>query len=101
MPRSIGNDERAPVRCEKSVGHIDRDALLALSLKPIDKQSEIDVLADRAVTPRIALECNELIFEDKLRVIQEAADQRRLPVIDRSARQKSQELFLPGRFHQK
>ena len=42
-------------RGEIAIGDVDRDALLALGLEPVDQQREIDVVAGRAVLLRIAL----------------------------------------------
>ena len=49
VSRRIGDDERALGGREKPIGDIDRDALLALGLKPVDEEREIDVLAGGAV----------------------------------------------------
>ena len=55
VARRIGDDEGAPRRREKAVGDVDRDALLALVLEPVEQQREIDVVAGRAEAPRLAL----------------------------------------------
>ena len=45
----VGDNEVAARRREVAIGDVDGDALLALGLKPVDQQREIDVLAGRAV----------------------------------------------------
>ena len=59
----VGDDEVRAGGREIAVGDVDRDALLALGLEPVDEQREIDVLAGRAVAPRIGLKRRELIVE--------------------------------------
>ena len=54
VARAVGDDERAARRREIAVGDIDRDALLALVLEPVEQQREIDVVAGRAEAPRLA-----------------------------------------------
>jgi hypothetical protein len=45
----VGDDELPLRRCEEAVGDVDRDALLALGLQPVDEQREVEVLPGRAV----------------------------------------------------
>ena len=90
----VGDDEGAPRRREEAIGDVDGDALLALGLEPVDEQGEIDVLAGRAVAPRILLERRQLVLEDQLGIIEEAADQGRLAVIDRAAGEEAQQALF-------
>ncbi len=90
MAGRIGDDERA-ARCrERAIGHIDCNSLLAFGLKSVDQQREVDVLADSAVLLRIAIERRELIVEDELLIVKQAADERRFSIIDRAAGQEPQ-----------
>ena len=90
----VGHDEGAPRRREVAVGDVDGDALLALGLEPVDQQREIDVVADRAVLLRVALERRELVVEDRLLLVEQPADQRRLAVVDRAAGEEAQRRAL-------
>jgi hypothetical protein len=58
---------------EVAVGDVDRDALLALGAQAVGQQGEVDI----AVTApaRGLLDVLELVLEDRLRVVQEAADE--------------------------
>ena len=54
VPGGVGDDELAPRRGEVAVGHVDRDALLALGPQPVGEQRQVGVLvaARRADAPR-------------------------------------------------
>ena len=71
VSRGVGDDELALLGGEKTVCHIDGDALLALRGKPIHQQREIDVLALRADPLGIRLERGELVLEDHFGVVQQ------------------------------
>ncbi len=81
----VGHDELALVRGEEAVGDVDRDALFALGGQAIDQQREIDVLALRAHLLRVGFEGGELVLEDHLAVVEQAADQRGFAVIHAAA----------------
>jgi hypothetical protein len=90
VPRRVGDDE-APARgLEIAVRHIDRDALLALGLEPIDEQREVERPAARPDTLRIGGELLELVLRDRAGLVQQPPDERRLAVVDGSAGQESQ-----------
>ena len=86
----VGDDERALVGGEETIGDIDGDALLALGLETVHEEGEVDLGALGAVLARIALQRRHLIVEDLLGVVQEAADQGRLAVIDGAAGDEAQ-----------
>jgi hypothetical protein len=67
---------------EVAVGDVDRDALLALGAQAVGQQGEVDVAV--AAPPRRLLYVLELVLEDRLRVVQEAADEGGLAVVDRA-----------------
>ena len=50
MARRVGDDERALGRGEKTIGDIDRDALLPFGLQSVHQKGEVDVTARRAVS---------------------------------------------------
>ena len=74
----VGDDERAPRRRDIAIGDIDRDALFALGLEPIDEQREVDVVAVGSMPARIAFERGELIVENEALLVEQTADQGRL-----------------------
>ena len=90
----VGDDELALVGGEEAVGDIDRDALLALGGEAVNEQREIERFALRAVFLRIRCDGGELILEQHLRFIQQAANQRALAVIDAAASDEAQQAFL-------
>jgi hypothetical protein len=80
VARGVGDDERT-LRCrEVAVGNIDRDALLALGAQAVGEQGEVDVLV--AAVTRRSLDSLELVFKDRLRVVEQPSDERRLAVVD-------------------
>ncbi len=91
----VGDDELALFRIEEAIGHIDGDALLALGLKTIQQQGEVDFLTCSAVLAGIALKHLDLVFEEQLGVIQKSADQGGFAVIHRAASNHSQHPVLP------
>ena len=77
---AVGDDEVARRRREVAVGDVDRDALLALGPQAVGEQGEVDVVVAAALAD--GLDVLELVLEDRLRVVQQPADQRRLAVVD-------------------
>jgi hypothetical protein len=73
---------------------IDRDALFALGGEAVDEEGEVDGVALRAVAPGVGFEGCELVFEDHLRIVEEAPDQGGLAVIDRAAGDEAEQGFL-------
>ena len=98
MPRRVGDDERAPRRGEEPVGDVDGDALLALRLEPVEQQGEVDLLAGRAVPPRVLGQGRELILEDQLGIVQQPSDQGRLAVVNRAAGDEAQQVLGAAAF---
>jgi len=90
VPRRVGDDELAPGRGEVAVGDVDRDALLALGPQPVGEQREIRVVL--AAVAAGAFDGRELVGEDRLRIEQKPADQRRLAVVDAARRGDPQQL---------
>ena len=79
VARSVGNDELAARRGEVTVGHVDGDALFALGAQAVGEQCEVDVIG--AHLGRGPFDRLELILEDRFRVVEKAADERRLAVV--------------------
>src|SRR5690606_38129787 len=88
-----GDDERAPGGGEVAVGDVDGDALLALGPQAVGEQRQVGV----GVAPLEAgaLDRGELVFEDGLRVVEQAPDERRLAVVDAARGGEAEQ------FHQK
>ena len=79
----VGDDEFAARRGEVAVGDVDGDALLALGAKTVGEIGEIDLAAAGDVGG--ALERLELVFHQRLRIVEQPADERGLAVIHRAA----------------
>ena len=94
VPRAVGDHEVAMRRREVAVRDVDRDALLALGAQTVGEQREVDVVVAAALAHR--RDVLELVLEDRLRVVQEAADQCRLAVVDAADRGEVQRM---GRAH--
>jgi hypothetical protein len=76
----VGDDELAFRGGEVAVGDVDGDTLLALRPQAVGQQREID-RSGRAVDLAL-LDRGDLIFKDASRVVEKAADERGLAVID-------------------
>ena len=86
----VGELEPAALGHERPVRDVDRDALLALGPQPVGEEREVDV-AVAAALARL-LDVLHLVGEDLLGVEEQPADQRRLAVVDRAARDETDEL---------
>ena len=82
-------------RGEIAIRDVDGDALLALGLQPVHQQREVETLALGAEFFGIRLQRLQLILEDEFCVVKQAADQRRLAIVDAAAGDEAQ------RIHQK
>ena len=92
VARRVGELEAAARRDERAVRDVDRDPLLALGAQAVGQQREVDVAVAAAL--RRLLDVLHLVDEDLLRVVEQPADQRRLAVVDRAARDEAQQLRL-------
>jgi hypothetical protein len=79
--RFFGDDEFPFRRREVPIGDVNRDSLLALGDEPVGQQRQVK---RRAAALRRALDRRELVGEDRLGVVEQAADQRALAVVDRT-----------------
>jgi hypothetical protein len=68
------------------------DALLALRLEPVEEQAEVDRPAGRADPARVLLQAGQVVLVQRLGVVQETADERRLAVVDAATGQEAQEI---------
>jgi hypothetical protein len=85
VARRVGQDEAAPRGGEVAVRDVDRDALLALGAQAVGQAREVEL----AVAPAQVV---ELVGEDRLGVVEQAPDERRLAVVDRPRRGEAQQL---------
>ena len=103
VPRRVGDDELAQRGGEVAVGDVDRDALFALGDEAVGEERQVE----REPAPlRRALDRRELVGEDRLRVVEQAADQRALAVVDAARGQEAQHAVVEhfgriARGHQK
>ena len=78
-------------RGEIAIGDVDGDALFALGAQAVGQQGEIDlpgaVVAD-------AFDRADLVFVHALRVVEQAADQRRLAVVHAAGGGEAQQVLL-------
>ena len=79
---------------EVAVGDVDRDALLALGAQAVGEQREVEVAVREPALGRRAGDLLELVGEDRLRVVQQPPDERRLAVVDRARRREPEERRL-------
>ena len=90
----VGDDELAPVGGEEPVGDVDGDPLLALGLQAVEQQRVVDLVAAGADLLRVRLQRRQLVLEDHLRLVQQAADQRALAVVDAAAGDEAQQALV-------
>ena len=80
MSWRVADDELAPGCGEIAIRHIDGDALLAFGLQAVREQRQVD-RCHSALFASLGYG-RELVFENGFRVVQQAADQRALAVVD-------------------
>ncbi len=91
----VRDDELAGRRREVAVGHVDRDALLALGAEPVGEQREVGVVVALAAAGR--LHGLELVLEDRLGVVQQTADECALAVVYAARRREAEHVHLAVR----
>src|SRR4029079_1807122 len=94
VPGRVCELEAARGGDERAIGDVDRDPLLALGSEPVVEERQVDVAAAAPLARRI--DVLELVGHDLLRVEEQAPDERRLAVVDRAARDETQELARGG-----
>ncbi len=95
VPGGVGDDELPARGREVPVRHVDRDALFPLGPQPIGQQSQIGVLVAARGADR--LHRRELVLEDRLRVVEQPADERGLAVVDRPGGGEAQQVHRARR----
>ena len=88
----IGEDEGALIRGEVAVGHVDGNALLALGTQAVNKQGKVHAV--EAAVGGGALHGLDLVREHGLGVIEQAADEGGLAVINGAGGAQAQGIAL-------
>ena len=91
----VGDDELASGGGEVAIGDVDGDALLALGPKPIREKGQVHLF--EAALEAGLLDRFELVLEDRLGVVEQAADERALAVVYGAGGGDAQELHLGPR----
>ena len=89
MPGRVADDELACGRREVAVSDVDRDALLALGQQPVGQQGQVD--GREPAPPGGRLERGDLIRQQSLAVVEQAADQGALAVVDAAGGDEAQQ----------
>ena len=87
----VGDDELAQRGREIAIRDVDGDALLALGDEAVGQERQVQ---RRAALLRCALDGGKLVGQDRLGVVEQAADQRALAVVDAARGQEPQHTVL-------
>ncbi|MEH2538667.1 hypothetical protein V1287_002601 [Bradyrhizobium sp. AZCC 1699] len=90
VARRVGDDEAAALGGEETVGDVDRDALLALRLQAVDQKRKVEIVAGGAGDLALGGERRQLVVEQRLRIVEQAADQCALAIVDAAAGDEAQ-----------
>ena len=83
MARRVGDDEFPSRRGEVAVGHINGDALFAFGAQAVGEIGEIDLAAAGDVGG--AFQRLDLILHQRLRIVEQPADERGFAVVNGAA----------------
>ena len=83
MAGRVGDDEAALRSGEVAMRNIDSDALLALGTQAIGEQREVGLAI--AIAAAGLHHGSKLVFEDRLRVVQQATNEGALAVVNRAS----------------
>lgn len=89
MAGGIGDDELTTRGGEVAVGDIDGDALFAFGAQAVGEVGQVDLAATGDVGG--TFERLQLIFQDRLGIIEQAADEGGLPIVHRAAGVEAQQ----------
>ena len=87
----VGDDEVPPRGREVAVGDVDGDPLLALGGEPVEQQRIVELTGARPHPLRVDRQRGELVVEQRLGLVEHAADERALAVVDAAAGVEAQE----------
>ncbi|GAB10532.1 hypothetical protein GOARA_058_00150 [Gordonia araii NBRC 100433] len=90
VSRGVGEDVAAVIGGEEPVRDVDRDALFAFAAQPVRERGQVKL-------PLVVGDRVDVIGRQAPGVVQDAADQRRLAVIDASDGCQAEELPVVGR----
>ena len=74
VARTVSNDERALWRCKVAISDVNGDSLFALCAQAIGKKRQVHIVVATAFAN--GFNVLKLVFENALRVVQEATNQR-------------------------
>ncbi|MNF59829.1 hypothetical protein D3C84_414280 [compost metagenome] len=94
MAWGIGNDKLAQFRGEKTVGHVDGNALFALGGQAVHQQREVQFATLGAVFFRVGLQRFHLVFEEHFRIVEQASDQRALAIVHAATGNEAQQALV-------
>ena len=92
MSRCVGDDELAARRGEVAVCYIDSYALFAFCTQTVCQQGEVQLFVTSVA--RGHFDCFQLIFEDRLAVVEQSADQCAFAVVNTSGRSEAQQFHI-------
>jgi len=102
VARAVGDDEVPACRVEVSVGHVNRDALLALGCQAIGQQREIQLGRRLRMLPRaVARQGGHLIVREHARIVEQSPQQAALAIIHAAAGDEAQHFVRIRCRHQK
>ena len=97
VTRRVGDDEGAFVGRKRTIGDVDRDALLAFRLEAVDQKRQVECAAQGTVPLAVSRHPGKLVLEDEFGFVEQSADQRGLAVVHAAAGAEAQDVpFLPG-----
>ncbi len=91
VTRCVGDDEGAAGGGEIAIGDVDGDALLALGLQAVEQQRIVEPAIGPADAGAVGLERRDDVVGNGARLVEQAAKQGRLAVIDRAAGDEAQQ----------
>ncbi len=94
VPWAVGNDEFAFVGAEITVGNVDGDTLFTLGLQTIHQQGQVEFAVGGVEFLGVFFNGGQLVFKNQLGVVQHAADQSGLAVIDVATSQETQNVLF-------
>ena len=90
----VGDDELAALGGEVAVGDVDGDALLALGAEAVGELGEVDGGAGGAWRGDLSGYGADVVFVDVARVVEQAADERGLAVVDAACGGEAEQVFV-------
>ena len=89
----VGDDELTPGGGKIAVGDVDGNALFAFCLQAVDEQRQVEIAVEAARARAVGFNGGELVFVDLFGIVQQAADQGALAVVDAAAGEEAQQFL--------